>query len=345
MNYNQPTYKAIAKICRFVEKKITPNKKPWISAPPVVINELNALKVKFNLEQSVFEKIVTQYYECLVNNRSELRMGRRYKLFNEILENISPLVEDPYKITHKIIRIADPIVQTVANIPMTTCVGELVLIYRKECSELVLSHKDNKLYMTRQYGSAWLERGDLYVHPIIVSYNKIEDGDLVYDTERKIIITFQRDENTNEGYVTYCLQKILALSINIKSSDLQNIISNKIQENKELRLECYRRGINTEGIDSDLSGGIIVHPKDYYCVKFDTYGFVNILPIKESYQVDPEFEKHTGFLTHEEFAAYEKGREDEEKTITDWIEKWDGSTNSAMGDLLIKKFTQIKNKL
>lgn len=45
----------------------------------------------------------------------------------------------------------------------------------------------------------------------------------------------------------------------------------------------------------------------------------------------------TGFDTYIEWSAYEKGRKHEQSTISKWIEKWDGSTNSAMGDLLGKK--------
>lgn len=42
----------------------------------------------------------------------------------------------------------------------------------------------------------------------------------------------------------------------------------------------------------------------------------------------------TGWDTPEERAAYDKGREDEEKVIIKFITKWDGKTNSGMGELL-----------
>ena len=45
----------------------------------------------------------------------------------------------------------------------------------------------------------------------------------------------------------------------------------------------------------------------------------------------------TGFKTPSELAAYEKGREHEQKVIMEWIRKWDGSTNSEMGSLLKEK--------
>ena len=42
-----------------------------------------------------------------------------------------------------------------------------------------------------------------------------------------------------------------------------------------------------------------------------------------------------------ELAAYEKGRLHEETVLLKWIKDWDGSTNSAMGELLKDKFNQL----
>lgn len=38
---------------------------------------------------------------------------------------------------------------------------------------------------------------------------------------------------------------------------------------------------------------------------------------------------------------YDKGREDEQEVVTKWIEDWDGSTNSVMGALLMKKLKEV----
>jgi len=53
-----------------------------------------------------------------------------------------------------------------------------------------------------------------------------------------------------------------------------------------------------------------------------------------------DFQKVTGFNSHEEMSAYENGRQDEESVICDWIKKWDGSTNSVLGEILKNKFIE-----
>ena len=57
--------------------------------------------------------------------------------------------------------------------------------------------------------------------------------------------------------------------------------------------------------------------------------------------IPKDFKQITGFDTPAELTAYEKGRTHEQITIYNWIEKWDGSTNSGMGDLLMEKFREI----
>jgi hypothetical protein len=57
-----------------------------------------------------------------------------------------------------------------------------------------------------------------------------------------------------------------------------------------------------------------------------------------------EFVKITGFNTPVEMSAYEKGRQHEEQAMMDWIEKWEGSVNSGLGELLRKKVEQL-NKM
>ena len=65
----------------------------------------------------------------------------------------------------------------------------------------------------------------------------------------------------------------------------------------------------------------------------------------EQKHIPDNYKEITGYNNPEEHAAYDKGREDEESVIVAWIKKWDGSTNSAMGELLDKKFKEITTKL
>lgn len=45
-----------------------------------------------------------------------------------------------------------------------------------------------------------------------------------------------------------------------------------------------------------------------------------------------------------EMQAYEKGKMEEAESIIKFIKKWNGSTNSVLGDLLMKKFEQYKKQ-
>ncbi len=59
---------------------------------------------------------------------------------------------------------------------------------------------------------------------------------------------------------------------------------------------------------------------------------------------DSQHKQITGWNTMEEYMAYDKGREDEHKVLCKWIEKWDGKTNSVMGQLLHDKMDELFSK-
>lgn len=63
----------------------------------------------------------------------------------------------------------------------------------------------------------------------------------------------------------------------------------------------------------------------------------------EWYEINEEHEKITGWKTIAEAHAYDTGREHEQTVIMEWIEKWDGSINSGMGDLLRRKVKELYN--
>lgn len=67
--------------------------------------------------------------------------------------------------------------------------------------------------------------------------------------------------------------------------------------------------------------------------------------MREPYTTDQDFFEHTGFLTHEELSAYEKGREDEASVWLKFIRDWKGESNSVLGQTLtdkVKEFTLPK---
>lgn len=57
--------------------------------------------------------------------------------------------------------------------------------------------------------------------------------------------------------------------------------------------------------------------------------------------INEEYKKMTGHSNIHEHIVYDKGREDEQTVILDWIKKWDGSTNSTLGQLLDTKMREL----
>ncbi len=66
--------------------------------------------------------------------------------------------------------------------------------------------------------------------------------------------------------------------------------------------------------------------------------------IDNSEEIIPQdFKEITGFDSMKELASYERGREHESATTLKWIEDWDGTTNSGMGQILMDKYNQLFN--
>jgi len=144
--------------------------------------------------------------------------------------------------------------------------------------------------------------------------------------QNKVILT---EENKNTGYDPDYSFKILALPENL----LPNKYASSAVDGDEIFVECEYVGyVQDKPHTSEFFKG------EHY-IKL-TKNYVTLFPVKK-YDVDEDFYKHTGFYTHEEMASYEKGRAHEESVIVKWVENWDGSVNSAMGDLLMKKFKSI----
>lgn len=57
-----------------------------------------------------------------------------------------------------------------------------------------------------------------------------------------------------------------------------------------------------------------------------------------------DYKEVTGFNNPNELAAYEKGRSDEQTVMANFVIKYDGHTNSAMGGLLMNMVERINNK-
>lgn len=57
--------------------------------------------------------------------------------------------------------------------------------------------------------------------------------------------------------------------------------------------------------------------------------------------VEPDFEKMTGHKTPELMTAYEQGRANEAEVVLDFVDKWNGTTNSVIGEAINKAITRL----
>lgn len=55
-----------------------------------------------------------------------------------------------------------------------------------------------------------------------------------------------------------------------------------------------------------------------------------------------KIKKDTGHDSMEEWVAYDKGREDEQKAFLDWIQTWDGTAGGAIGRAITIRMTELK---
>lgn len=62
-----------------------------------------------------------------------------------------------------------------------------------------------------------------------------------------------------------------------------------------------------------------------------------------SLSTPPDCKEITGHNSIEEYRAYEEGYSAREKVTIEWIKKWDGSTNSGLGQLLMDKFRELSS--
>lgn len=66
-----------------------------------------------------------------------------------------------------------------------------------------------------------------------------------------------------------------------------------------------------------------------------------ITALIEKCKEEAEYKEITGFDNYKELFAFERGSAYQLGAIFKWIEEWDGSTNSHLGNLLKKKYNQF----
>ncbi len=155
--------------------------------------------------------------------------------------------------------------------------------------------------------------------PIIISETEnISDGDNAYDSVYQRIVKVEsinknfvkltsKDEGLNHSHINN-LQKILCLRENFSPQHLQAIIDGKLNDNDSIILECYRRGRNSQNVDADLTGGILIDKNDYYCLRFVDNCFQTIFELKGDWGViDAKFQKYWSDAIDGDFSMFNKG--------------------------------------
>lgn len=230
-----------------------------------------------------------------------------------------------------------------------TKIYKTVLVSDENSRSFIL-HKGRDLHEPKHYGSAWLDMGDRYAEMYVLSEDRPEAGDWVYDTELKYIwrvrldsppmdrdkkIVASTDKNTTpEAWVPESLfPSYVSAYGKTKSVDVE------LEMEEILVGDTY--GMSTDGI-----------PETDEVIKINLDNSVSIRVVGEKeepsidvrkYAISEDFKFNTGFYTHAELDAYEKGREHEESVILKWIGDWDFSANSVIGSLLMDKFNSFKN--
>lgn len=97
-----------------------------------------------------------------------------------------------------------------------------------------------------------IKLGDQYFNPRLNNFGIADDENINYNAA---ILS---------GPCDRAFYKVLVLSEQISNTTLEDIVDGKIHNGDNVHIELYRRGLNSDGIDADLTGGVIIHSEDYY---------------------------------------------------------------------------------
>jgi len=128
-----------------------------------------------------------------------------------------------------------------------------------------------------------------YLKPIVFSKIEIpKAGDwIIHDNDLCKVVRIDGEDVTvhepNKYVGIFKLRdcyKVLSLPDNFSKETLHLVEKNELKEGK-VYLECYRRGLNSDGNDADLTGGIIEGKNDYYCIKHNIIDQIIVHPVEE----------------------------------------------------------------
>ncbi len=223
--------------------------------------------------------------------------------------------------------------------------GMLILVSNDEYSELV-SWKNRNIHLTEHYGSAWLDMGDKYIHPIIISENEPEFGDMFFDLTLKTI-----GEITEEDQKTSGLRKIIVQPKDFTKNFLWNIIGEKVKDGDLLDVtQIYK----VDTVSKDLKH-TWYRDFEYSISKIDNWNSITVQPPNEMVEVrDGELNVGNATPTYYPFTV-EKRPGDENKpyglrgTVIPSELNWDGGWMIHAENLIsplkgrIKEWRMVKN--
>ncbi len=121
------------------------------------------------------------------------------------------------------------------------------------------------------------------LQPLIISESEtVNVGDKAL-VDYKTIVTI-KDNDDLHGYTYHnddkSLVKIIVLPEQMPDSVLMDIVEGELMHGDDVYVEVYRRGLNSDRVDADLTGGILMEVHDYYTPRLN-YGKANIIKIEK----------------------------------------------------------------
>lgn len=223
---------------------------------------------------------------------------------------------------------------------------ELVMLPTNEKASTIWLNTNSQLLHTHVSGE-YKEKYNAQ-HLYILSDKEIKEGDWFHD---KILNVFvQADIFTDLEYVNNSdlVKKIIATTdksltkkeypiINGQHSTIitdcylpqipQSFIEYFVKQyNKgividKVMVEYYRRGLNSDGIDADLTGGVIIHKNDYYVPRINNDNTINIKPIKDSWS-RKEVESLLHMVVNDSHCSINRVKQPNSNEYAGFVNKW-----------------------
>lgn len=225
---------------------------------------------------------------------------------------------------------------------LNVCEGQLVFLCNDEWSYIV-AHKNVDLHLTKHYGSAWLDRGDKYIHPIVLyskdRWNEYEAtigvGDKVYyqklDTAMILTVNKIQDyqlffEEIGDGprHIIDC-KKILVMPDQLEFININNVLDlvNKNWKDHVLPIEFNVPNIYIEckdiGYDQSIRDAQFIHIDKYEIDKSKPVNLYQIPKVEYTDEQVKVFLKNFGDYLLDTIRLRDIGGKVKKEIINDWF--------------------------